>query len=225
MALTKRRLQFLGKLTELYRRTNLPIHYETLANSLGVSKWTAYDMLKEIEKLGFVSRSYEVNPNETGRSQVVFAPTDETLRLFPLSRTENTEGSDWKRTVSKLTGMLKSLKHVGMNEAIRKLLDELPDKSNGMEFCGYIIGLMLVYLKKLGGRTETFIRLVLQKTQNQEARMLLFAGSILGTVIGTLNDELGGRLTELIADFSKAINELTVKEKEMLADLLTEALA
>ncbi len=51
-SLTERRKQFLQKLLDLYRRTNLPVHYESVAQALGVSKWTAYDMLKALEKLG-----------------------------------------------------------------------------------------------------------------------------------------------------------------------------
>jgi len=225
MGLTKRRLQFLDKLNELYQRTNLPIHYETLAKSLGVSKWTAYDMLKEIEKLGFVSRSYEVNTKETGRSQVVFAPTDKTFHLFLEPHSEAGEGVDWKRTVGKITALLRNLTHTGMSETVRRLLDELPEKASGVEYCGCILGVLSLQLRKLGGKTESLIRLAMSRTQSKETQMIIFAGTVLGAALGSVSEELGSRLTELVADFSNTVQELTSSEKELLSDLLTEALA
>ncbi|MBY6273613.1 MAG: DNA-binding protein, partial [Bacillaceae bacterium] len=39
MILTERRKQFLRKLVDLYQKTNVPVHYETLAKYIGVSKW------------------------------------------------------------------------------------------------------------------------------------------------------------------------------------------
>lgn len=152
MSLTKRRLQFLHTLVELYQKTKLPIHYEALAKSLGVSKWTAYDMLKEIEKLGFITRSYEVNTKVTGRSQVVFVPTDKASDLFNQSRNELVDLVDWKKTVENISGLLKDLNNTGPNEAVRKIWAEIPEASVRINFCAYIIGLLLMYLKKLGGK-------------------------------------------------------------------------
>ncbi|GIQ65060.1 hypothetical protein PACILC2_36280 [Paenibacillus cisolokensis] len=134
MALTKRRLQFLHKLMDLYQKTNLPIHYEALAKSIGVSKWTAYDMLKEIEKLGFISRSYEVNSKETGRSQVVFVPTSKASELFNQPRSEAFDLTDWNKTVANISKLLKDLKNTGLNEALRKMIDEIVKMNTRIHF-------------------------------------------------------------------------------------------
>lgn len=225
MSLTKRRLQFLGRLVELYQRTRLPIHYETLAKSLGVSKWTAYDMLKEIEKLGFVSRSYEVNTKDTGRSQVVFSPTSKATDLFLQDRTGDLNPDDWENTVAKIKGLLANLKNNSINELIRKLLDEIPKQATQVEFCGYIIGLLLAYLKKIGGKTETLIRLILSKTPSRETGIMMFVGTVLGTIIHTINEELGTEVTELVSEFVNTIEGLSKQEQGMLSELLREAWA
>jgi len=46
----------LDKIMNLYQQTKLPVHYGTLANKIGVGKWTAYDMVKELEKLHYLKR-------------------------------------------------------------------------------------------------------------------------------------------------------------------------
>ncbi|WP_405152372.1 Lrp/AsnC family transcriptional regulator [Paenibacillus sp. FSL K6-0108] len=225
MPLTKRRLQLLGQLVELYQRTRLPIHYETLARSLGVSKWTAYDMLKEIEKLGFVTRSYEVNSKETGRSQVVFSPTVKASELFKQNRSDSFNPADWEQTVAHIHKLLQSVKSGSVNELIRRMMNEIPSKASSIEFCGYILGLLLVYVKKLGGKTETLIRLVVSKTPGSENGTLMFVGTVLGTIIQTINDELGTEFTELVSEFLSIMNQLSNQDQRLLSNMLHEALA
>ncbi|GAB2674318.1 Lrp/AsnC family transcriptional regulator [Paenibacillus thermoaerophilus] len=225
MSLTKRRLQFLHKLMDLYQKTNLPIHYETLAKAIGVSKWTAYDMLKEIEKLGFISRSYEVNTKETGRSQVVFVPTAKASELFSQPRSESFDLADWNRTVTHISRLLKDLKHTGLNEALRKMIDEIWNTNTRLKFCAYMIGLLLVYLKKLGGKTESLIRHMVQKAPSKETGMTMFIGSVLGTIIQTMNDDLGLEITELVSKLLKSVADLSREEKEWLSDILERGFA
>lgn len=224
MTLTARRMQFLQQLVDLYHKTSLPIHYETLAKALGVSKWTAYDMLKEIEKLGFVSRSYEGNPNETGRSQVVFAPTDKATGLFKRSRADSVDAGAWEHTVGSIKTLLLSLKHASVNELIKKVLQEIPEKTTNLEFCGYIIGLLMIYLKKLGGKTEFLIRHISGKVPNKEMGLTMFVGTVLGTIIHSVNEELSSEAAELVSEFLRIMKELSGKEQAMLYELMSEAL-
>ncbi|WP_328801579.1 Lrp/AsnC family transcriptional regulator [Paenibacillus sp. LX16] len=223
MSLTKRRLQFLHTLVELYQKTKLPIHYEALAKSLGVSKWTAYDMLKEIEKLGFITRSYEVNTKVTGRSQVVFVPTDKASDLFNQSRNELVDLVDWKKTVENISGLLKDLNNTGPNEAVRKIWAEIPEASVRINFCAYIIGLLLMYLKKLGGKRGPLIQRIVLTAPSKEMGMTMFVGTVLGMALQTMNDELGLEITELVSRFLQSISDLSDEEKGLLSDFLSEA--
>jgi DNA-binding MarR family transcriptional regulator len=224
MALTKRRMQLLDRLMELYQHKKLPIHYEALAKSLGISKWTAYDMLKEIEKLGFVSRSYEVNAKETGRSQVVFTPTAQTAELFDRPRGEIASEEAWQKSVHSVKKLLARLTNTGIHDALAKLIAEIPEQASRLEFCSHILGLLLMYVKKVGGKREALIRQIMRKTQGQESGLFFFVGTVLGTIIQTVNEELGLELAELISRFMQTINELTGKEKQWLAEFVAEAL-
>ena len=60
MKLTKRQEQFIENLIDLSQEIDGPIHYSTLAERLGVSPFTAYDMLRVLEKKGAVVSEYQV---------------------------------------------------------------------------------------------------------------------------------------------------------------------
>ncbi|WP_200759063.1 LexA family protein [Effusibacillus dendaii] len=225
MVLTERRKQFLHKLIDLYKNTNLPVHYETLAQALGVSKWTAYDMLKELEKLGYLTRDYTVTRGEAGRSQIVFLPTVKAGDLFEQKRFEVINPEEWYDSKNQLLHFLNSLKDYSLSDAIQKVLEEIPKVKLRIAFCAYIIGLLLVYLRKLGGRTETLIKSVVQNAPTNEMRMTVFVGTVVGTVIQTMNHEIGVEVSDLVGRYLKSILDLSENERTMLSDLLNEALA
>lgn len=78
ISLTPRQEAFIRQLIELYRRIDGPIHYASLAKELGVSPFTAYDMLRVLEDKGMVSATYTLDEGKSGpgRSRVVFEPTN-----------------------------------------------------------------------------------------------------------------------------------------------------
>lgn len=179
MLLTERRKQFLQKLIDLYQITNLPVHYETLAQALGVSKWTAYDMVRELEKLGYLTRDYALHPGETGRSQIVFQPTDKASLLFEFKRSEVIKPEEWHITKKEVLGFLRGLKNYSLSDALQKVLDEIPKTKFQVTFCAYMIGILQVYLHKLGGRTESLIKNLVQNAPTNEMKMTMFVGTAL----------------------------------------------
>ncbi|ABB14542.1 LexA family protein [Carboxydothermus hydrogenoformans] len=225
MILTERRKQFLEKLIDLFQKTNVPVHYETIANALGVSKWTAYDVLKELEKLGYLTRDYTVNPNEMGRSQVVFMPTIKAINLFEEKRTKEINIDEWNKIKTKVLELLNSLKTHSISDAVQKMLEEIPKVQVRVTFGAYVIGLFIVYLRKLGGRTEMLVKSLVQNAPTSEMRIIIFIGTVLGTIIQTMNHEIGVGVTELVGRYLKSLTDLSDKEKGMLADFLVEALA
>lgn len=222
--MSERRKQFLQKLFELYKRTNVPVHYETLAKALGVSKWTSYDMLKELEKLGYLIRDYIVNPGETGRSQIVFRPTAKTSSLFEPSRSEALHPEEWQRIKTKVLAFLNSLKTCSLSDAVQRMLEEIPKVQVRVSFCAHMIGLFLVYLKKLGGRSESLIKGLVQNAPSHEMRTTIFVGTTLGTMIQTMNQEIGIEVTRLVGRYMQAIHDLSDQERGMLSEFLAEAL-
>lgn len=76
MKLTKRRQQFFDTIVRLFEERGEPIHYEDIAIVMGVSKWTAYDAVRALEKQDLVSIEYVVNQDvpQVGRSRIGVTP-------------------------------------------------------------------------------------------------------------------------------------------------------
>ena len=78
MELTRRQTTFVERLVDLYHEAHGPIHYSTLAQRLGVSRFTAYDMLRLLEEKGLVTSAYQLTAGKSGpgRSEVLYEPTE-----------------------------------------------------------------------------------------------------------------------------------------------------
>ena len=75
MTLTPRRMETLGVLRSLCDRAAAAVHYSAVAERMGISGWTAYGLLRELEALGLVVRSRPLIATRLrGRSQVLFRP-------------------------------------------------------------------------------------------------------------------------------------------------------
>ncbi|KAA3658233.1 MAG: hypothetical protein DWQ04_25725 [Chloroflexi bacterium] len=76
MKLTRRQEQFIENLIDLSQEIDGPIHYSMLAERLGVSPFTAYDMLRLLEEKGAVISEYHVAEGKSGpgRAERLFYP-------------------------------------------------------------------------------------------------------------------------------------------------------
>lgn len=195
-----------------------------LAKAVGVSKWTAYDILKEIEKSGYVTRSYASNLKETGRSQVVFAPTEKATALFKKNRIPAEVNENWEEIVRIILEKINRMKHFSLQEIVCEMLKEVPKKKSNLEFCGSILGFMMVYLKKVGGKTEAIMKPFLDKASNHHATIQIFVSTILGTVIQTVNEELSNEIIEHAGEYASRINRLTSEEQALLSHFLQKTI-
>ena len=78
MKLTRRQEEFIKQLIDLNQEFNGPIHYSVLAERLGVSPYTAYDMLCLLEEKGMVTSEYQLSAekNGPGRAERLFYPVE-----------------------------------------------------------------------------------------------------------------------------------------------------
>ena len=92
MKITKRQRDFLKVLIDLYRQKGSSVHYSEVAQALGVSKWTAYDMLQLLHKKGFLEIEYLIPESDNykwkklGRSTITFFPTKKGYTVSNLSQ-------------------------------------------------------------------------------------------------------------------------------------------
>ena len=97
MRLTRRQDIFIHKLLDLYRESENAVHYALVAERLGVSKFTAYDMLRLLEKKGYVTSEYTLAPQRSGpgRSTILFRPTEKARALLHRLAGDTSDSADW----------------------------------------------------------------------------------------------------------------------------------
>jgi len=225
MRLTERRKQFLHGLMDIYRRTQLPVHYEALAQRLGVSKWTAYDMLRSLEKQGLLARDYTVHRGEPGRSQIVFVPTPAAEALVEQVRSSALSDAHLAKMKEEVLGSFRQWRELTPAEATQRVLEAAAAADAQVKFCAYVMTLFLVRLSALQKRTVTTVREVVCQTPGAEMQLTMFMGIVAGMLMEEIRYGVGKQLIRLLGRFLKALAELPGAEKRMLVDFLDEALA
>ena len=96
MNLTSRQIEFVEKLLDLYDEVEESIHYSQVAERLGVSRSTAYEMLRLLERKGFVRAHYVLDESGgPGRSTVVFSPSERAHVMFSRLREQVGATTSW----------------------------------------------------------------------------------------------------------------------------------
>ncbi|MDQ0285154.1 DNA-binding Lrp family transcriptional regulator [Desulfofundulus luciae] len=226
MNLTQRRKEFLYKIVNLFRQTGLPVHYATVAQALGVSKWTAYDILKELEKGDFLRREYTLSRSEKapGRSMVVFRPTEKALKLLPPQEAKSKNLEDWSTARGKLLSLVDNMKNLNPQKIKEELLEEMSRIELPVVFSAYTIALLITHIHEINSRGMAALKHILELAPKPELVLSLFAGSAIGTMLKSMKDAVNSKILSCIRRFEDHISECDNQERRILASFLTEAL-
>lgn len=235
--LTARQQAFLDKLLELYQEHSSPVHYSDVAERLGVNRFSAYDMLKVLEKKGFVSSSYTLRSAATapaghagpGRSMVVFAPTSRAAAaLAPLTEKVPT-GEDWQRAREHVLSRLRQAHDASPREVLNDLLARLPEANAPLIFCIEMIGAMLLNMKRFRSRAGTLSPFrVLSALRTSDATELeALAGLSVGVALSGDDQSdrtLTRRLLDHVQHYQVSLSRLSEEGRQALVHFLEEAL-
>lgn len=228
MRITRRRMDFLQKIKQLYEATNLPVHYAQVGELLGVSKWSAYEMLKTLEKEGLLASRYEVNQGEKfpGRAMVLFAPTrlaDAVLSGKTLE--EKVPAKEWRQVHERLLSLYEELKTANPKELVEQLMAELPGLESPLIFSAYMIALLIVLLRTLSEKSIGLLKNVVMNAVKEETGLAIFAGVALGSMMKTATQfPLLSQIVSYMGRFQVNLAELNQSERALLMDFLEEAL-
>jgi len=224
MKLTPRQRAFLDKLRDLYRERRGPVHYSTVAERLGVSKFSAYDMLRVLEKKGVAGSEYLLSPQRRGpgRSQVVFFPTSSHVSDEAAETDE-----DWLRIKQRLLTRLREARDVDYREALTDLLSRLSDLGAPLEYCAETIAALLLNLALLREKVSERnpLRSLSSLFTAGEAGLGALAGLSLGSTLMAVGESsLTDRLLTSIRRYQDHLSQLSEENKRRLTDFLQEAL-
>lgn len=229
--LTPRQRAFLDKLLELYREHRGPVHYSDVAERVGVNRFSAYDMLKVLEKKGLASSSYALAAGHSGpgRSMVVFAPTAQASSMLAQEMEEDRLGDEWRAVRERVLHKLQSARDANYREALDDLLDRLPEARAPVVFCTEMIGVLLLNMQRARTRAEGLnpFRALASLRINGEAGLETLAGLSVGATLSA-DDEaehpITQRLLEHVRHYQASLGRLSGEARSALIQFLEEAL-
>ena len=236
--ITTRQKEFLQVLIDLYQKKGSSVHYSEVAQKLGVSKWTAYDMLKLLLKEGFVDKeyiipeSYSYKWNKLGRSAIAFYPTKKGYTVSTsLPKTLPVKIAELNELKKEITQKFDGLKGK-LN--IRELLKEVLKTKSPLLFCACVLFILILLVKKIteGVAQIQIINQIMPLNGNLYAELALtvFVGMCLG-IIAKYSSKIhisgNNNLDEYmgyIQTYNEYVSQMDKKEQKSLLSFLKDTL-
>jgi len=146
--LTGRQKAFLGQFLDVYSESSQPLHYSVVAERLGVSSITAYDMLRLLEGRGMVVSRYVVpgRGSGPGRSTIVFYPTNRATTLLAELAGEAWDRGEWDITRERILEAVRKGRASGYQELLDELLSRIPERTSPLIFSAEMITAVILNL-------------------------------------------------------------------------------
>jgi hypothetical protein len=198
--LTARRRECLAALATEATAGGGPVHYSVVAGPLGITAWTAYDLLRELEREGLVVATYGHREGvAVGRTQVAFAPT-EAGRAALGEVAAPPEERALRRGVERLA----SLGHAAMRS------------SRSVDLTGHL-AFWVHQAEGLSVRTRDGLRHLLRTAPEAKTALSMFVAAVYGAVAPAAAGEAADALVAEVAAFQSRLSRTTAARRERLA--------
>jgi hypothetical protein len=229
--LTARQRAFLQKLVDLYRERQAPVHYSDVAEQIGVSPFSAYDMLKVLENKGLASSSYALAAEHSGpgRSTVMFAPTANVATVLRPVQQAVGPDDEWPGVRERVLNRLRAARDTSPREALSELLARLPETKAPLTYCTEMVGALLLNMQRARARASGLnpFRALAALRGDGSAGLETLAGLSVGATLD-VEDEAGPsttqRLMEQVHHYQSNLGRLSKEARAMLVQFLEEAL-
>jgi len=229
--LTRRQEEIIRKMLDLYHELQGPIHYSTLADRLGVSPFTAYDMLRLLEEKGFVSSEYQLAPDKTGpgRAVRVFQPTQLAQKLFQ-SLAEETGGADWEEVKQHILDKTRK-GEIQEPELVQEMLARIPSEGKSqVQYCVEVMTIVALRIRNIKGRIllKKFFPEMLPDTKPaRRTNLCLLGGFALGmlAIEDSLDREWEQQLLEHVQVYMDIVTKMDIRRCQLLGEKLTRVFA
>jgi DNA-binding Lrp family transcriptional regulator len=228
MKLTQRQNDFIGKLLELYQESATPIHYSEIANRLGVSDITAYDMLRLLEEKGLVSSHYELPAKKAGpgRSKITFLPTPRAHHLMG-DLVDEALREGWESIKERLLAKFAE-SDLEAEELAQEVLARIPPEGRDpLHYCVEIMTIIALRLRSSSGRSlllEFLPDILPSSAEANRVNLNLLGGFAMGILAHENRDDpvWGQELLEHVKHYQTYVIEMNTKEHKNLATHLQE---
>ena len=226
--LTGRQREFLSRFLDLYRGTQQPIHYAQLAENVGDSKPTAYDMLRLLEERGLVASEYMLSrEGGPGSSSIVFHPTEKAAKVMPQMAGGDWGREEWEQAKGRILQALREVKNADYQSFLDEILLRIPERKSPMLYVAEMITAAMLNLNQLKEEAEA-------SGLFKQLRALGFPGelglnALAGLTLGlTLVEKANRRVTTLLLSYTQKYQDnlarLSVENKKRLSDFAQEVM-
>lgn len=231
MKLTHRQETFIHHLLDLYHELNGPIHYSALAERIGVSPFTAYDMLRLFEEKGLVTSQYRLDSDKpvVGRSEIVFLPTERAHQLFN-ELAGDTDPGNWEQV---RTQILEKIRGGGLDDIV--LAEEIlarvpPDVPDVLRYCIEVMTIVILRLGKGAGRrvlAEHLPQIIEWKGTVTRSGLMLLGGFTLGLLANESNGDVEWNMLflEHIRRYQSLVMDMEPRMCRWLGDSMKDVFA
>ena len=211
--LTARRRECLAALDAATGAAGGAVHYSAVADPLGISPWTAYDLLRELERDGLVATSYAHRAGvAVGRTQVGFVPTAAGRAALGAPEAPLAEERALRRAAA-------SVARLGSRSAALAAAERT---SRSLDLAGHL-GFWLHQAEALPGRTRSGLRQLLRTAPEAATALSMFVAAVYGAV-GTESAEVADALAAEVSAFQRRLARTTAARRERLARSLATLL-
>ncbi len=225
MGITERRIEFMSTLDELCRENNGAVHYSLVAKRLGVSKWTAYDLLTALKDEGYVETIYILNDKGSGRSTVAFRLTDKGKDLI----SKDTKEENITKLSEEMRTRLKSFEGLSVNELLQSGLKEISSSKTPVMKALNISVVIFMLSQKLAVNWDNISSSyqILSKSIDPQSGLLGLTALLIGVIltkagIKKYGDTINSKIGFILNKYKEILDELSHKDKEFLFDITKE---
>ena len=242
MRITKRQKEFLQSLIDLYQEKGSPIHYSEVAQKMGVSKWTAYDMLQLLSKEGLLEVEYQIPESDhhrwekLGRSTITFFPTKKGYTVSNFSQRnlpiKAAELNKLKNDIIQKFGEIKEKFN------LKDLFKEALQTKSPLIFCACVLLVLILLIKKITegiAEIQLLSQILPTNATNTyiELALTVFVGICFGILTKYINNipkyvtSPSNNLDEYIdyiQTYNQYVSQMDKDEQKSLLDFLKETL-
>lgn len=219
--LTRRQKEFLAAAVDLALK-NGGVHYTEVAEVLGVSRWTAYDVLNGLAQKGLLTVSHEIaREGGAGRSRVLFQPTRQALSLAGKEGDTRGEVRPWPETDQGLWARVIQAKERGVWNTLQELAGELVTIRQPLIFCAYLLVILLVALRAVDQTEEqALVGYLVPLLTGPQTALVVLAGFVLAYLVHRAPQTSDQSLFwDQLASFEEQVKMLNQEETKYLRDL------
>lgn len=226
--LTRRQEAFILNMLDLYYAFQHPLHYSDLAERLGVSRFTAYDMLRLLEEKGYARSEYRLAGDKCGpgRSEIVFLPTDKAHQLLA-DLTGDEHNESWTNLREKVFERLSESEIIN-SDLGQDVLGRIPTgETQALQYCMEVMSVIALRIKRGIGLQlllDFFPKLLLEENTTTLDDLALFGGFALGVLAREKYEDVRWRdeLYEHVKRYQILITEMTPDQQYLLVHNLKE---